>query len=243
MNTSIQPHINALEIVCQDDYIVAVNKPNNYLVHHSDYARNLSDEITLLELLKAQGFDNLYPIHRLDRKTSGIILLAKQKEFVSDFQALFDVNEIQKTYYAIVRGFCESSGIIDSPVKTDETDQYKDALTLYKTLNQIELDIPVHPYDKSRYSLLELTPKTGRMHQLRKHLNKINHPIVGDYKYGDRFHNRMFETEYNCDYLFLHAFSLKFIHPHSHQKMLLKAQFSMDWQRIFDEFNWQQPCV
>ena len=203
MNTSIQPHINAVEIVYQDDYIVAVNKPNNYLVHHSDYARNLANENTLLDILKAQGFGDLYPIHRLDRKTSGVILLAKQKEFVSKFQRLFDVNKIQKKYCAIVRGFCEPTGIIDSPVKIDETDTYKTALTHYRLSNQIELNIPVHPYEKSRYSLLELQPKTGRMHQLRKHLNKINHPIVGDYKYGDRFHNRMFETEYQCNYLFL----------------------------------------
>lgn len=243
MNTSIQPHINALEIIYQDNFVVAVNKPNNYLIHHSDYARNLFDESTLLDLLKAQGFESLYPIHRLDRKTSGIILLAKQKEFVSDFQSLFDSNDIRKTYYAIVRGFCESSGIIDSPVKIDETDIYKTALTHYKLLNQIELDIPVHPYSTSRYSLLELVPKTGRMHQLRRHLNKINHPIVGDYKYGDRFHNRMFETKFHCDYLFLHAHSLDFTHPHSHQKLSLTTQFPSDWLKIFQEFNWQQPCV
>ena len=240
MNTSVQPKVNAIEIVYEDDFVIAANKPNNFLIHNSHYARNITEK-TLIDALQEQLNYPVYPIHRLDRKTSGIILLAKQKEFVALFQNLFNSNAVTKTYYAIVRGFSPATGKIDSPVKNDDTGIYKDALTNFKTISSIELDIPVHPYDKSRYSLVELTPKTGRMHQLRKHLNKISHPIVGDYKYGDRFHNRMFETEFNCDYLFLHAYSLKFNHPLSHQNLQLSANFTLDWQRIFDEFNWKQP--
>ena len=238
MNTSIQPHIDAVEIIYEDEYIFAINKPNNYLVHHSDYARNLENELTLLDLLKAQGFSQAYPIHRLDRKTSGIILLAKQKEFVSQFQELFHKNEIQKSYMAIVRGFAPKSKIINSPIKIDETKLIKNAETHFKTLNTIELDIPVQPYEKSRYSLVEINPKTGRMHQIRKHFNKISHPIVGDYKYGDRFHNRMFEQKFNCNYLFLHAHKLSFNHPYLIKKISLKADFPQDWQMLFKKFEW-----
>ncbi|MGB0882413.1 MAG: pseudouridine synthase [Vicingaceae bacterium] len=238
MNTSIQPYIESLEIIYEDEYIIAVNKPNNYLVHHSDYARNLEDEKTLIDLLNAQGFENCYPIHRLDRKTSGIILLAKQKEYVAQFQDLFTNNNIQKTYYSISRGFAPNTGIIDHPIKIDETNKTKTALTHFKTIHQIELPIPVHPYNKSRYSLIELQPKTGRMHQLRKHLNKISHPIVGDYKYGDRFHNRMFETEFECIYMFLHAYSLEFTHPISNKKLIFKAKFPSDWEKLFTKFSW-----
>lgn len=237
MNTSIQPLIDSIEIVFEDDYMVAVNKPNNFLIHQSHYARNIK-EPTLLEFLEQQLGFPLFPIHRLDRKTSGIILLAKQKEFVAQFQVLFNQNEIHKTYYAIVRGFAPETGKIDTPVKNDDTGVYKDALTNYNTIASIELDIPVVPYEKSRYSLIKLMPETGRMHQLRKHLNKINHPIVGDYKYGDRFHNRMFETEFNCNYLFLHAYQIEFTHPLTHQKMCLTAEFPLDWLLIFNVFNW-----
>lgn len=240
MNTSIQPAIDTIEIVYEDDYMVAVNKPNNFLIHQSHYARNIT-ETTLLEILQQQLGFPLFPVHRLDRKTSGILLLVKDKSFVAQFQALFTNNLIKKKYFAIVRGFSPDAGIIDSPVKNDDTGVYKTALTHYRTVSSIELDIPVHPYEKSRYSLMELLPKTGRMHQLRKHLNKINHPIVGDYKYGDRFHNRMYETQFNCNYLFLHAHSIEFIHPLSHQKMNFTADLPEDWIKLFNEFNWQQP--
>ena len=238
VNTSTQPLITTVNIIYENDVLVAVNKPNNFLIHQSYYARNIR-ETTLLEFLEQQLGYPLYPIHRLDRKTSGIILLAKDKKAVADYQALFTRNEINKTYYAIVRGFTEQLGTIDFPVKNDDTGVYKDAVTHYTTIDSVTLDIPVHPYENSRYSLLELCPKTGRMHQLRKHLNKISHPIVGDYKYGDRFHNRMFEKELDCHYLFLHAYSIVFTDPFSHQSIHLKANLPADWLKVFELFNWK----
>lgn len=238
MNTSSQPYIRAIKIIYEDEYAIVVNKPNNFLIHQSHYARNIK-ETTLLEFLEQQLGYQVYPAHRLDRKTSGIILLLKDKKHVAQFQELFTANAIQKTYYSISRGFSNLFGIIDSPVKNDDTGVYKDALTHYETVHTIELDIPVHPYSSSRYSLIKLSPKTGRMHQLRKHLNKISHPIVGDYKYGDRFHNRMFETEFNCEHLFLHAYSLEFTHPITKQKLLLKACLPNDWVQMLEKFNWE----
>mgnify|MGYP006095007001 CR=1 FL=1 len=237
MNTSSQPIISSIEIIFEDEYLVAVNKPNNFIIHESHYSRNIR-ETTLLAFLKEQLGYQVYPAHRLDRKTSGIIILLKDKEYASQFQELFMSKSIQKTYYAIVRGFSPPAGTIDSPVKNDDTGIYKDALTQYKTIANVMVDIPVQPYDSSRYSLVQLMPETGRMHQLRKHLNKISYPIIGDYKYGDRFHNRMFETEFNCIYMFLHAHQLEFIHPITNQKLLLKADFPTDWKMLFKKFNW-----
>lgn len=242
MNTSSQPEITILEIVYEDEYLLGVNKPNNFLIHQSHFARNIR-EITLLDLLQKQLDYPVYPVHRLDRKTSGIILLAKQTEFVTKFQDLFTTNSISKSYYAIVRGFTENQGIINSPVKNLDTGVYKDAVTNYESINQIELDIPVYPYERSRYSLIKLTPETGRMHQLRIHMNKISHPIVGDYRYGDRFHNRMFEQQFDCHYLFLHAVSLEFTHPYTNQHLRLQAGFPADWQFIFSRFNWKNPLL
>lgn len=240
MNTSIQPLIDKIEIIFEDDVLIAVNKPNNFLIHQSHYARNII-EITLLQKLENQLGYPVYPLHRLDRKTSGIILLLKDKSHVAEFQKLFSTNQIEKTYYAIVRGFSAESGEINSPVQEDDTGVYKDALTLFETLAQIELPIPVNLHTTSRYSLIKLMPKTGRMHQLRKHMNKINHPIIGDPKYGDRFHNRMFEKEFGNTYLLLHARQIEFVHPISNQHMKLIADFTDNWKMFFEKFSWVVP--
>lgn len=225
-----------IEILFEDEFIIIVNKPANVLIHKSYYARNIKSP-TLLVYLKEQLGKDFYPIHRLDRKTSGVLALAKDKKGVSEFQELFNSKSIQKTYVAVVRGFVTSERVIDTPVKNPDTEVYKDAETLCFPLNTRELNIPVHPYDCSRYSLINLQPKTGRMHQLRIHLNKISHPIVGDYKYGDRFHNRMFENEFDCHHLFLHAKSLEFTHPKTSIKQLIIAEIPDNWSKILDLFN------
>lgn len=227
-----------LEVLFEDNYIIALNKPNNVLIHYSHYARNIKDD-TLIDLVEKQFNKRFFPLHRLDRKTSGVIIFAKEKEYIPLFQELFLTNSIQKTYWGIVRGFCPKKGYIETPVKNPDTKVYKEALTHYQTLESITLDIPVHPYPQSRYSLIELKPKTGRMHQLRIHLNKISHPLVGDYKYGDRFHNRMFEKQYDCHNLFLHAKQLSFTHPFTKEKLELKASLNKNWIKIFREFDWE----
>lgn len=233
----------SLEITFEDDYIICVNKPNNVLVHHAYHSRNVADENSLLQIIEKEHGLKVHPIHRLDRKTSGIILMAKQKEYVAKFQDLFTQGTIQKTYYGIVRGFSPDIRIIDSPVKGRDAKVHKEALTHLKTLEKITLNIPVKPYDSSRYSLVELLPKTGRMHQLRVHLNKISHPLLGDPKYGDKNHNMMFEENFGWKNLFLHSGKLEFIQPFTSEKILLKATFSKDWMALFDEFSWKNPLV
>jgi len=226
-------------ILYEDEFIIAVNKPNNMLVHHSAMANNMMEEENLIQLLKRLYHHKYYPIHRLDRKTSGIILMAKKKEFVAVFQELFITNKIQKIYYGIVRGFTPTSLIIDSDVKGRDANVYKNALTELITLATKEVAIAVIPYQTSRYSLVKLQPKTGRLHQLRIHLNKINHPLIGDPKYGDRFHNRMFAKEFHCDNLFLHAGEIEFIHPFLKEKLIIQSDFPKDWYKIANEFGWE----
>ena len=171
-----------LEIIYQDSYCLLVTKPNNVLVHHAHHSRNKIDEESLLQLIEHQLGARYYPIHRLDRKTSGIILLASKREYVASFQSLFTDNQIQKTYFGVVRGFAQEFKIIDSPVKGRDALVYKDAETQLKLLDKIILEIPVKPYKSSRYSLVELKPKTGRMHQLRIHMNKVSTPLINDAK-------------------------------------------------------------
>ncbi|MEM6722010.1 MAG: pseudouridine synthase [Bacteroidota bacterium] len=230
-------------IVYEDDFIIAVAKPNNMLVHHSSMARNQSEEQTLLNVLRQQFDRTFFPIHRLDRKTSGIVLCAKQKEYVAEFQQLFVTNQIEKVYYGLVRGFSPENGIIDSPVKGRDANVHKEALTKFKTLATVTLPIPVQPFETSRYSLVKLLPKTGRMHQLRIHLNKISHPLIGDPKYGDRFHNRMFQAEFQISNLLLHAASLSFVHPFLKESIAIQCNFPTHWHTISEKFNWDLPSL
>lgn len=230
-------------ILYKDKYCVIANKPNNVLVHHAYHSRNKSDEESLLQLLLKEINQTVYPIHRLDRKTSGIILLANQKEYVSQFQKLFTTNAIQKTYYGIARGFTPDTKIIDSPVKGRDSDVYKDAETHLKTLQKAELNIPVKPYKTSRYSLVELSPKTGRLHQLRIHMSKISHPLINDPKYGDKNHNLLFEEQFNALNLFLHAGILTFKHPFTDKDLQVKSTFPVDWLTIFSKFDWKNPLT
>ena len=225
-------------LIFEDEHIIAINKPNNILVHHSKMANNLTNEKSLVELLRSKYNEKFYPIHRLDRKTSGVLLFSKQKDIIPRFQELFIKNNIQKTYNGIIRGFSPTPLTINSDVKGRDSNVYKNALTKLTTVATKELEIPVTPYDTSRYSLVELKPKTGRLHQLRIHLNKINHPLIGDPKYGDRFHNRMFIKEFNCDKMFLHARKIEFIHPLTDKKISIIAGYPKDWITIFDLFGW-----
>ena len=212
----------SLEIIYKDNYCLLVTKPNNVLVHHAHHSRNKIDEVSLIQLIENQFGKRYYPIHRLDRKTSGIILLASKREYVASFQALFTNNEIQKIYYGVVRGFSQEHLIIDSPVKGRDALVYKDAETQLKLLDKIILEIPVKPYKSSRYSLVELKPKTGRMHQLRIHMNKVSTPLINDSKYGDKNHDLMYAKQFGWKNLFLHAGSLEFIHPFTNKKLILK---------------------
>ncbi len=227
-----------VSILYEDDYIVCASKPNNVVVHHAHHSRNVADEASLLQLLQEQCGEKMFPIHRLDRKTSGILLLAKKSEYVAKFQELFMNNQIQKTYYGIVRGHAPETKIIDSPVKGRDANVHKDAETHLETLKTVIVDIPVKPYDTSRYSLVKLMPKTGRLHQLRIHMNKISHPLIGDPKYGDKNHNMMFLENFNCENLFLHARSLAFIHPYSNEKLEIIAELPEDWNTVFERFGW-----
>jgi len=233
----------SLEIIFEDEKIICVNKPNNVLVHHAFLSRNVADEDSLLQLIENEFQIKVYPIHRLDRKTSGLILLAKEKEFVSKFQELFIEKEIQKTYFGIVRGHSPETKTIDSPVKGRDANVHKEALTYLKTLANVTLDIPVKPYDSSRYSLVELSPKTGRMHQLRVHSNKISHPLIGDTKYGDKNHDVMFDENFGWKNLFLHAGKLEFTHPFTAEELTLKGSFPKDWIALFEEFSWANPLL
>lgn len=211
----------------EDEQCLVVIKPSNLIVHHSYYARNI-EERSLTDFLRAQGWPEACPVHRLDRKTSGLILFAKKASWVADFQSLFETGEMEKKYLALLRGYVDGAGEIDSPVKNDRGN-YKEAHTLFRCLEQFERDYVIPPYEKQRYSLVEFIPVTGRMHQLRIHANKIAHPIINDPKYGNRHHNHYFQNELGIHQLFLHAHSLRFEQPFTGQAVFVEESVPDFW--------------
>jgi tRNA pseudouridine65 synthase len=220
-------------VVYEDDVCFVVNKPNNVVVHHSKYAGQL-DELSLVELLRLEGYETPVPIHRLDRKTSGLILFVKDASNARQFQQLFDEQLIHKEYRALLRGHLPAAGIIDTPVK-NERGNHKEALTEYRCIEHFIRDYSIPPYEQQRYSLVEFIPKTGRMHQLRIHANKIAHPIINDPKYGNRHHNHYFQEELGIHFLFLHAQKLAFKHPFTGEFLAVEAPLPDFWQEFLNK--------
>lgn len=223
-----------IPVLYSDDWCCIVNKPGNMLVHHSHYARNIETP-SLVELLREQTGEDLIPVHRLDHKTSGVLLFARSKEHVPVFQELFASKAIAKRYHALLRGFVPESGTIETPVK-NERGNYKEALTHFRCLHRWEVDFAIVPYPKARYSLVEMIPETGRIHQLRIHANKISHPIIGDPKHGNRHHNHYFQQELGIPYLFLHAQELAFVHPFTGEAVSVTAPKPAFWEEAMKIF-------
>ena len=209
-----------LEILYQDDYLVAVNKPSGLLVHRSWLDPHATE--FALQKVRNQIGQYVFPVHRLDRPTSGILLFALDKESAKNISEQFVAHTTDKRYLAVVRGHLNDGEldyalkekldkIADKQVQQDKPAQ--EALTEYRNVQQTQLPISVRPYDSSRYSLMELIPKSGRKHQLRRHMAHLRHPIVGDTTHGDGKHNAMFRDNFDCHRLLLHAAYLSFNHP------------------------------
>jgi len=218
-----------MEIIFQDEYLVAVNKPHGLLVHRSRIAAN-ADEFAL-QLVRDQIGKKLFPIHRLDRKTAGGLLFALEKNIAREVQEQFIQQQVQKKYIAIVRGFFPEEVEVDYAL-TNDRNKTQEAVTFFKKIKQIELEIPFGKHPTSRYSLIEAFPKTGRQHQIRKHLNHLRHPIIGDRPHGCNKQNRLFKEKWNMITMLLHAQELKLKHPTTKDNLILQANFSQEFMRI-----------
>ena len=194
-----------LEIIYNNNNLIAINKPHGLAVHKSWMVRN-ADEFAL-QLLRDQLGQRVYPIHRLDRKTSGVLLFTLEKESLPFYSRLFEERKIIKKYLAIVRGHTAISGVIDYALINDKGKK-QEAKTKYNTLAHSELPIPLGKHSTSRYSLIEVIPETGRMHQIRKHLSHIFHPIIGDRPHGCNKQNRLFKQKWDITEMMLHAYQL-----------------------------------
>ena len=235
-----------LEILYQDEVLVAVNKPAGMLVHRSWLDRHETQFV--MQTLRDQIGQRVYPIHRLDRPTSGVLLFALNSKIANMLCQQFEQKQIEKQYLAVVRGYVTGHGEIDYPLKV-QLDKIADkfsqpdkapqsAVTFYEGLQTMEMPYGVGRYATSRYSLVRLIPQTGRKHQLRRHMKHIFHPILGDTQYGDLHQNRALMEHTGCARLLLHAEKLTFVHPLTQRPMTIQAGLDAQWQNLMQTFQW-----
>jgi len=229
-----------LEILFQDQLLVAINKPSGLLVHRSSIDRH--ETRFAVQILRDQLGQGVFPLHRLDKPTSGILLFALDRETARLLGRDFAGHLIEKSYLAVVRGWPEEQGVIDYPLvdgpawgsKTVQNDSAaaRPAMTRFRTLARGELPYAVGRYSQSRYALVEAWTSTGRRHQIRRHFKHIFHPLVGDTRYGDGRHNQLFRDQFGCRRLLLHALSLKIRHPQAGEWQPLAAPIPEDFRQI-----------
>ncbi|AOS98236.1 tRNA pseudouridine synthase C [Microbulbifer aggregans] len=236
------------EVIYEDSDLIAAYKPEGWLVHRSNIDRHETQ--FLLQYLRDQTGAYLYPIHRLDKPTSGVILFAKSSEVAARTQSLLESDAAVKTYIAVCRGYCPEEGVIDHPLppvndfkhqrKRPKADQPRqDAVTLFRRLHTIELPYEVDRYPSSRYSLVEIQLKTGRRHQIRRHFKHLSHPLIGCPKYGKSTHNRFFAEHFHCSRLLLHALELRLPHPVTGEPLVVREPPRGEFHTLLERFGWQ----
>jgi tRNA pseudouridine65 synthase len=229
-----------LEIIYQDEDIIAINKPTGLLVHRSPIATDVQE--FAMQMLRDQIGQHVYPAHRLDRKTSGVLLFGKNPLAHKALQALFADRKMDKTYFAIVRGYVDEVGTIDYAL-TNESGKTQDAITHFERIGLAELPVPFGKHATSRYSLVKLKPETGRMHQLRKHMAHIMHPIIGDRPHGCNKQNKLFKEKWQLEDMMLHARHLSFEYPLREKKMTLTSPFQPEFKRIAEIMKFEISAI
>jgi len=236
-----------LQILYQDAYLVAINKPSGLLVHKSPIDKH-ETRFALQEVRELIG-QYVYPVHRLDKPTSGVLLFALSKEVAQVLSNDFRENRVKKEYVAVVRGYVEEQGLIDHPLKQmldtkaekirGITKEEQEAQTYFETVAMVELPYAVGRYATARYSLVKLKPQTGRKHQLRRHMKHIHHHMIGDTKHGRGEHNKLFREKFGCYRLLLHATKMTLTHPIGKHTLFIKATFDDGFKELFKTFEWQ----
>ncbi|MCE1239129.1 MAG: tRNA pseudouridine(65) synthase TruC [Azonexaceae bacterium] len=243
---AIFPDTAPLTVLYRDEHIVVIDKPANLLVHRSEIDRH--ETRFAIQILRDQIGQKVWPAHRLDRGTSGVLLFGLSPEIASTLGRQFEAGTVTKRYLAVVRGHPPAQGEIDHPLSRQRDDyefrgerscdEAQPALTRYRRLATIELPVAIDRYPSSRYALLELEPVTGRRHQLRRHLKHIAHPIIGDSTYGKGRHNRHFAAELACGRLLLACTRLGFLHPADSREIMVDAPLTGEFADLLARFGW-----
>jgi tRNA pseudouridine65 synthase len=236
-----------LPIVFCDEHLVAIHKPAGLLVHRT--VLDAHERRFALQMLRQQIGRRVYPVHRLDKGASGVLLFALSREVGRMLGAMFEQRQVGKRYLAVVRGYPDAAGEIDHRLRRhfDAVERVaeaalaaaaQEAISRYRRLATIELPYRVDRYPTSRYALVELEPLSGRRHQLRRHLKHIAHPIIGDATYGKGAHNRLFQQLFACDRLLLASTELRLAHPVTGASLTLTAPLAADFARLLDRLGW-----
>ncbi len=225
-------------ILYEDTDFIAIHKPSGILVHRT---RISEDTVFVLQLLRDQLGYHIYPVHRLDRMTSGVLIFAKTKTAAGSLSELFREQAITKTYLAVVRGHLSPSGTIDYPLARSSEHQKQPAISDYQTLDQTEIPHAISRYPTSRYSLVKVLPKTGRFHQIRRHFAHLRHPVIGDRPHGDCKHNKYLREKLGIEGMLLHAISFSFVHPHTLNRVIIHAKPDLFFTNALKTLNLNIP--
>ena len=238
-----------LTLLYEDESFVAVAKPSGMFVHRSD--ADHSATCFVLQSVRDQLNQMLFPVHRLDRATSGVVLLARSSNAAAAVGKLFTERLVSKTYFALVRGHCEDSGEINDPLvsargrglPSDHPHaQPQDALTRFKTVERYEMPVESERFPTTRCSLIEASPITGRYHQIRRHFNYFSHPVIGDTSHGDGRQNRSFRENFGVTRLMLASVRMNFQHPLSEGKVEISCPPETSFQTVIDRLKpWRLP--
>lgn len=227
-----------LEVLQQDGRLVALAKPSGLVVHRSQRA---PERDTCQRLLRDQLGRRVWPVHRLDRGTSGVLLFALDALTARALAVAFAERRVRKTYLAITRGYAPEAGEVDHALTpTEGAGVAAPAVTRFSCLARVELPHAVGRYASARYSLVRAEPLTGREHQVRRHLRHVAHPIVGDVTWGDSRHNRFFRERFGLRRLLLHALRLELCHPHDGRALVLRAPLPQELRALCVGLGWRE---
>lgn len=224
-----------LPVLHRDPWLVAVDKPAGMAVHRSEQVR---DRAPALQRVRDQIGCRVYPVHRLDRGTSGVLLFALDPEVARTVGEALIRRDVDKRYLAVVRGFAPEHAEIDYALREHPEAPPQPARTTLSRLGTVTLPIPVGRWPEARYSLVELRPHTGRLHQLRKHMAHLRHPIVGDVRHGEGRHNRLFRERFGVHRMLLHAHAMTLPHPVSGEPLQLRAPLDAELRALLDALGW-----
>jgi tRNA pseudouridine65 synthase len=213
-----------IELLFVDAHVVVANKPSGLLVHRG---WDDDDDVAMFRVRDAIG-EHVHPIHRLDRGTSGALVFARNRETAAALAQSFEARRVEKRYLALVRGMAPDAGVIDYAIPKSEDGPRVDAVTRFRLVGQSAVD---------RCSLVLAMPETGRLHQIRRHLRHIGHPLVGDVKYGSGVINRHYRATYALHRLALHASSIAFEHPVTGERVVVTAPLPDDFRSALTQLG------
>jgi tRNA pseudouridine65 synthase len=235
-----------LPVLFRDEHLVVIHKPSGLLVHRTSL--DAHEPRFAVQLLRRQLRRRVYPVHRLDKGASGALLFGLGPRVAAALGETVRLHALRRTYLAVVRGHTPEEGEIDHPLVRhfDPAERGREglfglaqeAVTSFRRLATVELPHRVDRYPTSRYSLLELSPRTGRRHQLRRHLAHASHHIVGDSTYGKGRHNRLFRELFGCHRLLLACVELRFDHPVTGAPLTIRAPLAEDFAAAVGALGW-----